>query len=71
MAQLNEDVLRYIVSYLSPETLKEVNAANRVFFNEWMKSRYKSLTFTRNDELLDHLRYISLAVDLSSVAYHR
>ena len=57
MSQLNEDILRCIVSYLRPETLKKVNAANRVFFDAWMKTRYESLTFTKNDKrLLDRLR---------------
>ena len=52
-----EDVLRYLVSYLPAETLRNVNAAHRVFFDEWMKTRYKSLTFAKNDkQLLDRLR---------------
>ena len=57
MSQLNDDILRYIVSYLPVETLKSVTAAHRVFFDAWMKTRYESLTFAKNDkQLLDRLR---------------
>ena len=57
MNQLNEDVLRYLVSYLPQETLKNVYAAHRVFFDEWMKTRYGRLAFEKNDkQLLDRLR---------------
>lgn len=59
MNQLNEDILRHILPYLSPETLDKVNAANYVFFDAWMKSRYESLTVKKNDNstrrLLDHI----------------
>lgn len=55
--RLNDDILRHIVSYLSPETLTRVNAANFVFFDAWMKSRYESLTLMRSDKrLLVHLK---------------
>ena len=57
MNRLNEDILCYIVSYLPPETLRSVNAAHRVFFDAWMKIRYESLTFAKNDkQLLDRVR---------------
>ena len=57
MNKLNQDILHSIVSYLPPETLKNVNAAHPVFFKAWMKTRYESLTFTKNDkQLLDRLR---------------
>ena len=66
MNQLNEDILRYIVSYLPPETLKDVNAAHRFFFDAWMKTRYESLTFAKNDKLLlDRLRYVSLVDEVA------
>jgi len=56
MGQLNEDVLRHIVTYLSPETLDRVNVANSVFFDAWMKSRYESLILVKSDKrLLAHL----------------
>ena len=55
MVQLNEDILRCIVSYLSPETLRKVNAANSVFFDAWMESRYESLTLQNDKRLLEHL----------------
>lgn len=61
--QLNEDILRHIIPYLSPETLNKANAANWVFFDAWMKSRYESLTLVKNDEttkrLLAHLGYVT------------
>lgn len=63
MNRLNEDILRHIVFYLSPETLERVNAVNFVFFEAWMKSRYESLTFYKNDQvterLLGHLGYVT------------
>lgn len=66
MNQLNEDILRYIVSYLPAETLKDANAAHRIFFDEWMKTRYESLTFEKNDKLLlDRLRYVSLVDEVA------
>jgi hypothetical protein len=52
MSELNEDILRYIVSYLPPEALKKANGANRVFYEAWMKFRYESLTLTNNDKRL-------------------
>ena len=55
MGQLNEDVLRHIVSYLSPETLGAVNTANHVFFDAWMKSRYETLIFDKNDKKTERL----------------
>lgn len=54
MSQLNEDILRYIVSYLSPEALKKASAANRVFYEAWMKFRYGNLTLTNSDKRLLH-----------------
>lgn len=57
MSQLNEDILRCIVPYLQPNTLRNANAAHRVFFDAWMKTRYESLIFTENDKrLLNRLR---------------
>lgn len=57
MNKLDEDILCSIVSYLPPETLKNVKAAHSVFFKAWMKTRYESLTLTKNDKrLLDRLR---------------
>ncbi|KAF8811244.1 hypothetical protein BYT27DRAFT_7231726 [Phlegmacium glaucopus] len=56
MSQLNEDILRHIIPYLSLETLDRINAAHHVFFDAWMKARYESLTFvTSNERLLAHL----------------
>ena len=57
MSQLDEDILHCIVPYLLPETLRSVNAAHRVFFDAWMKTRYESLTLGKNDKrLLRRLR---------------
>ena len=57
MNRLDEDILPIIVSYLPSETLRNVNATNRFFFEAWMKARYKSLTFAKNDKrLLNHVR---------------
>lgn len=60
MPTLNEDVLRHIVDYISRETLNEINSANSVFFEAWMRVRFASIDITsRNKEskrLLAHLR---------------
>ncbi|KAF4610071.1 hypothetical protein D9613_010465 [Agrocybe pediades] len=67
MPVLNEDILHHVVTYISSEELQRINSCNPVFYEAWMKSRYRSLTFVKRDKemkrLLQHLSD-------PNVAYH-
>ncbi|KAF8908193.1 hypothetical protein CPB84DRAFT_1767547 [Gymnopilus junonius] len=66
MRELNEDILRHVICFISSETLDRINSCHPVFYQEWMKSRYASLTLNKRDKemkrLLAHLREPNVAV---------
>ncbi|PPQ96701.1 hypothetical protein CVT26_010253 [Gymnopilus dilepis] len=60
MRELNEDVLRHVVRYISSDTLDRINSCHPIFYEEWMKARYATLVFSKRDKemkrLFEHLR---------------
>ncbi|KAJ2919440.1 hypothetical protein MD484_g1027, partial [Candolleomyces efflorescens] len=48
--RLDEDILRHICSLLSPEALRSASTVHRVFYDGWIKERYKEVNLTRGDK---------------------
>ncbi|KIM43505.1 hypothetical protein M413DRAFT_68711, partial [Hebeloma cylindrosporum] len=59
MYSINDDVLRLILDFMSPEDIHGINSTNRVVYEKSMKSRYELLEITKRDKptkvLLTHL----------------
>ncbi|RXW12179.1 hypothetical protein EST38_g13677, partial [Candolleomyces aberdarensis] len=47
---MNEDVLRQICALLSPEALRSASIVHPVFYEGWIKEKYKRVVFTRADK---------------------
>jgi hypothetical protein len=62
MYSINDDVLRRILDFMSPEDVHRINLTNRVVYEKSMKSRYECLEITKKDKptkaLLTHLWYV-------------
>jgi len=67
MYSIDNDVLRHILEFMSPEDVHRINLTNRVVYEESMKSRYECLEITKRDKptkvLLTHLWYVSTLLD--------
>lgn len=67
MYSINDDVLRLILDFMSPEDVHRINSTNRVVYEESMKSRYECLEITKRDKptkvLLAHLWYVFAVLD--------
>lgn len=67
MYAINDDVLRLILDFMSPEDIHRINSTNRVVYDRWMRSRYERLEITKRDKptklLLKHLWYVSAVLD--------
>jgi len=59
MYPINDDVLRLILDFLSPEDVHRINSTNRVVYEKSMKARYERLEIIKKDKptkaLLTHL----------------
>ncbi|KAJ3520940.1 hypothetical protein NMY22_g12525 [Coprinellus aureogranulatus] len=45
----NDDVLRHICDLLTPEEVRNASSVHRVFFDRWIKEKYRRVDFTRSD----------------------
>jgi len=48
---MNDDVWRHICTFLSPETLRDVAKVHPVFYEQWMKHKYRRIELSRGDKL--------------------
>lgn len=67
MYPINDDVLRLILDFLSPEDVHRINSTNRVVYEKSMKARYERLEIIKKDKptkaLLTHLWYVFAVMD--------
>ncbi|KAF6752876.1 hypothetical protein DFP72DRAFT_442645 [Ephemerocybe angulata] len=47
---LNDDILRHICDLLPPETLRSASATHPVFFDRWIKEKYRRVDLSRSDK---------------------